>query len=111
MEGERLIGAIILGIVSVLFFIMTGVLLKGKGAFLVAGYNTMPKSEKAKYDTVALCKFVGKVLLGIDALLVVFFVGIFILGFEWVGFIFGGGVLALCVFAVVYSSAKNRFKK
>ena len=31
----------------------------GRGAMLIAGFNTMSK-EKEKYDSVALCKFIGK---------------------------------------------------
>ncbi|MEK6266410.1 MAG: DUF3784 domain-containing protein [Clostridium sp.] len=32
-------------------------LLCGKGSFLIAGYNTMPKEEKDKYNSVKLSKF------------------------------------------------------
>ncbi|MDC1541996.1 DUF3784 domain-containing protein [Candidatus Pseudothioglobus singularis] len=41
-------------------FIVLGIILyNGKGAFLIAGYNTLPKEEKEKYDEKALCRFVG----------------------------------------------------
>ena len=34
-----------------------------KAGYLVAGYNTMPKEEKAKYDEEALTRFVGNLLM------------------------------------------------
>ncbi len=41
-------------------FVGLGVLFsKGKGAFLIAGYNTMSKEKKARYDKNALCRFMG----------------------------------------------------
>ena len=42
----------VLGLMSVL-------LLLGKGGWLIAGYNTASKKEKAKYDETKLCKVVG----------------------------------------------------
>ncbi|UOR13710.1 DUF3784 domain-containing protein [Halobacillus amylolyticus] len=36
------------------YFLWLGVfLINGKGSSLIAGYNTLPKEEKEKYDTVA----------------------------------------------------------
>ena len=35
---------------------------RGKGAFLIAGYNTMPREEKARYDREKLCRFMGKLM-------------------------------------------------
>ncbi|MFD1708823.1 DUF3784 domain-containing protein [Siminovitchia sediminis] len=52
-------------IIIIPFLIFAIVLSKGKGAFLIAGYNTKSEEEKAKYDEVALCKFMGKVSYGI----------------------------------------------
>lgn len=39
----------------------------GKGAFLIAGYNTAPKREKEKYDEKALCRFMGKLMFALAA--------------------------------------------
>ncbi|WP_432355477.1 DUF3784 domain-containing protein [Sporosarcina sp. A2] len=36
--------------------------IKGKGAFLIAGYNTMAPEEQEKYDSIQLCKFMGKTM-------------------------------------------------
>ena len=35
---------------------------KGKGAFLIAGYNTASKAEKQKTDEKKLCKFMGRLM-------------------------------------------------
>ena len=45
--------------VVVIFAIMTIVLLTGKGANLVAGYNTASKEEQEKYDAKKLSRTVG----------------------------------------------------
>lgn len=91
--------------------IIWGVLLSlGKGASLVAGYNTLSTEEKAKYDEKRLCKFMGKSnfvmafdvsLWGISDLLkqpIVFYIGL---------------VLFFCTIAFIlfYMNTKNRFKK
>lgn len=44
-------------------FILLGALLScGKGAWLIAGYNTAPKREKEKYDQKALCRGTGRLM-------------------------------------------------
>lgn len=37
-------------VVFLLFVIMGGIFLAGKGGFLIAGYNTADKKDKQKYD-------------------------------------------------------------
>lgn len=50
------VGALI--IILIIFI----VLLQGKGGFLIAGFNMLPKEQKEKVDWVNLCK----ILLGIS---------------------------------------------
>ena len=50
-------------------------LISGKGSWLIAGYNTASKKEKAKYDEKLLCEVVGVGLLVIAA--AVLFMAIF----------------------------------
>lgn len=45
--------------ITVIFLIMTILLLSGKGAFLIAGYNTSSPTEKLKYDEKKLCLVMG----------------------------------------------------
>ncbi len=110
MNGEDIVAIVIACIVSVPLIIMSVFLLKGRGAFLIAGYNTLPKSEQAKYDSKAMCKFVGKILLPIGILTPLLPVGL-MLGFGWAGIVFAVVVVGLVVFALVYLNTKNRFRK
>lgn len=86
------------------------VLSRGKGASLLAGYNTMSESKKETYDEVALCKFMGKIMYGISfsLLLIAFseisgYLFLFVVGFVLLVF--------FIIFAGVYTNTKNRFKK
>ena len=42
-----------------LFAALSIILLMGKGSFLIAGYNTKSKEQKAKYNAKKLCRVVG----------------------------------------------------
>jgi len=45
--------------VNILMAIISIILISGRGAFLIAGYNTMSKDKKAKYDEKKLCRIMG----------------------------------------------------
>jgi len=94
--------------VGALITILSIVLLTGRGSFLVAGFNTMPKEKKALYDTPALCKFTGKITLSIGILTILFG---FLLENTWFLVFYGVAIVALTVFALVYANTGNRFKK
>ncbi|WP_246941048.1 DUF3784 domain-containing protein [Bacillus pinisoli] len=92
-------------------FIVLGIILSyGKGSFLIAGYNTMPKEEKEKYDTVALCKFMGKMMFALS-----FSMGLWVFSevFEAQWLFIVGLLLFIgtCLFIVIYSNTGDRFKK
>ena len=71
------------------------ILLTGRGSFLLAGYNTMPKSKKEQYDTPALCKFAGKIFMPIAALVILSgFETLQVLWFWIVGGVIFVGLLA-----------------
>ncbi|MBM7713046.1 Zn-dependent membrane protease YugP [Bacillus thermophilus] len=102
--------ATILIIIFISFFIFAIVLSRGKGAFLIAGYNTMSDSEKAQYDEVALCKFMGKIMFGV-CLSILLLTLSEVLG-KQVLLIIGLILLfTLIIFALVYLNTGNRFKK
>jgi len=44
------------------FVVLGCVFLSGHGAGLISGYNTMPPSERKKYDKRALYRFMGKMM-------------------------------------------------
>ena len=91
-----------------LMIVLALVLLTGRGSFLIAGFNTMSKEGKAKYDAEALCKFLGKILLPIG-ILIPFLAIESIVG--WYAWVCTAAILGLCIFAVVYVNRGNRFKK
>ena len=103
-------GALLNLLVIIPLLILAVYLSQGKGAFLIAGYNTMPKEEKAKYDEVALCKFMGKVLYGICFSLVLLSLSewLEIPALLWMGIAL---MIGLIVFTLVYSNTGNRFRQ
>ncbi|XKH49846.1 DUF3784 domain-containing protein [Chryseomicrobium palamuruense] len=103
-------GAIVNLLISIPLLILAVYLSQGKGAFLIAGYNTMPKEEKAKYDEVALCKFMGKILYGICFSLVLLSLSewLEIPALLWIGIAL---MIGLIVFTLVYSNTGNRFRQ
>lgn len=86
------------------------ILLTGRGADMIAGYNTLPKTEKDKYDSAALCKFVGKIVLPIGVLTPLVAVGVML---DAPLLIYGtiAVTLGLVIFAVIYVNTGNRFRK
>jgi uncharacterized membrane protein len=90
-------------IFAILLFVIGIALRYGKCEWLIAGFNTMSASERAKYDMVSVRKFVGNILFGLAACLLAFNVGWFfdnvmIIALSWV--IFG----ILVVFALFYTT-------
>lgn len=102
--------AIVWFIIMIPFLIFAIVLSQGKGAFLIAGYNTMSDSEKEKYNEKALAKFVGKVMYGYCFCLLLWGLND-LFKTEWlfiIGFVL---FIGLTIFTLVYANTRNRFKK
>lgn len=95
----------------ILLLIGLGILfLSGKGAFLIAGYNTSSQAEKAKTDEKALCKAMGKLMFVLAACFLLIAIGsvyakIYLL---WIGF---GLFFVITIGFVIYANTGNRFKK
>jgi len=51
------------------FLILSIFLFRGKGSFLISGYNTSSKEEQEKYDKQKLCKATGFITLIVSILL------------------------------------------
>ena len=96
--------------IILLFLIMSFFLLQGKGAFLIAGFNTMPADEKAKYDKVALCKATGKLLLAITFFTALITAADFF-GLEWLMFVGIGSMITIIIIALIYMNTGNRYKR
>lgn len=93
-----------------LFIVMGIFLINGKGSFLIAGYNTMSPEEKEKYDIVALCKFMGKMMFALSFSML-FWVFSELYEINWL-FIIGLVLfIVIVVIMLVYINTGNRFKK
>ncbi|MCL2494714.1 MAG: DUF3784 domain-containing protein [Oscillospiraceae bacterium] len=107
MTNETL-GCIITGGVCLLLLAIALVLLRGRGAMLIAGYNTMSPAKREKYDEKALGRFVGWLLIAmIPCILLTNAAAHYDLG--W---LVGGSVaasIALLVGGAVYTNTGKRF--
>ncbi len=94
-----------------LMFLILGYLLKyKKWSWLIAGYNTSSKEEKSKYDTDALCDFMGHFMFVLAALMVVAGIALylkftFIFSASWILFV------VVIFAAIIYANTGKRFKK
>ena len=87
--------------ILVLFFLLGLLFARGKGAGLIAGYNTMSAREKEKYDKKKLCKAMAKLMFALGACWAVLAAGIIsqVKWLHWVGMILlfaaaiGGAIL------------------
>jgi len=101
---------IITGTVCALFLVLGLVLLSGRGSMLIAGFNTMSPTKRAKYDAKALSRFVGRLLIAMIPLQLLILAGTHF-GLNW---LVGGGIatsIALLIGAVIYANTGGRFKK
>ena len=103
-------GLIISGAIVLLLVVLGIILSRGKGGCLIAGYNTMPPEEKAKYDEKALCRFMGKTMFFIAFCLVLITVGA-AKNLSWLSEVGGFLTLIAAVFAVFWTNSGNRYRK
>lgn len=97
-------------ILMVCLFILIGIMLSlGKWSFLIAGFNTMSKEEKEKYDVISLCKFMGRLMF-----VIAFSILLFILSdILMMNILLNIGVVIIIssvIFAVIYANTGNRFQ-
>jgi len=86
---------------------MSAFLLTGRGGFLIAGFNTMPKEQKAKWNEKALCRFIGMIMLPIG--IMVALIGIEAI-MDWFIYVFMGVTIVLVFFAIIYANGGKRFR-
>ena len=110
MGNSDIIGLVITSVIGLSLIVMSIFLLIGKASFLIAGYNTMSKEEKSKYDGIALSKFIGEILLPIGILCPGTAVAA-IFNISWFPALFIAVTLSLSTFAVIYCNTGNRFRK
>lgn len=97
-------------IITFIFVVLGIIFYKGKGLFLIAGYNTMGKEKKSKLDEKLLGKFMSKSMF-------VFAFSTFLWGLSSIvkkPFLNTAGTIIFFItvlFIVIYSNTKNRFIK
>ena len=101
---------IIFGGIDLLFFVIAAVFWSGKGAWLIAGYNTASAEEKSKMDEKAVCRFMAKLMLFMGAAWCVVTAGLLldIMALFWVGLVL---FFAVTIGGVVCANTGNRFQK
>ena len=98
------------GIVISLLIVLGIIFSCGKGAFLIAGYNTSPKEEKSRVDEKQLCRFMGKLMFLLAGCWFIIALG----GTFDIVFIYVIGIILFVIIivgAAVYANSGNRFKK
>ena len=83
---------------------------KGKGAFLIAGYNTMSRAKKARYDQRALCRFMGKLMFAMALCWVPVALGT-LLEWEWLYLAGIAAYLIVVAGGVIWANTGRRFQK
>ena len=107
---NEIVACVIFGCIMFLLVVLSVILLMGKGAWLLAGYNTLGKEEKAQYDSVALCKFIGKYLLSIGLLMTAIPAGV-IFKMNWLIAVYVAYMLVSTFFVMAYCNTGSHFKK
>jgi len=110
MENWEVVSLVTAGALGLLFLVMAIFLLRGKGAWLIAGYNTMSKEKRDQYDKAALCKFMGRVLLVI-AFVVPGLMTAATFQVWWLTYFLTGLFVAFIVAVLIYANTGERFKK
>ena len=100
---------IIMGAIAIPFIVMGIFLINGKGAFLIAGYNTLSDSDKATYDTKALCRAVGWLLISMAVLGLIFPLAS-VFESAWLFWVAIIPFMALPFGFAIYANTGNRFK-
>ena len=95
----------------ILVFLLLGMVFsRGKGAFLIAGYNTASQKEKAKYDEKALCRCLGKLMFALAGTWIPIALSA-LLDRMWLLWLGLGLFLAVCFGGVIYMNTGNRFRR
>ena len=112
MSPNSLNDYIVPGIAFLLLLAMGIFLIKGggRGAWMIAGYNTMRTEKQEKYDKKALCRFVGWLCIAMDACMVPITVGEHF-GIRWLAACGGTAVVVIALGALIYANTGGRFRK
>ena len=96
--------------ITILFLLLGVRFSKGKGAWLIAGYNTASPAKRETVDGKALCRFMGKLMFALAACWLVIVSGDV---FRSIALLRIGLALffAVTITGVIYVNTGNRFEK
>lgn len=100
----------LLYVVIAIFAVLSILLLSGKGAWLISGYNTASEKEKKQYHEKRLCRICGAGLAVITGMMVIMALYEDVLPASSAS-IFGVGVAVICVIMIVLGNTIGRNKK
>jgi len=101
---------IIFVLIMILLLVPAIFLLRGRGANLIAGYNTLSEAQRASYDEKALCRAVGWLLIVLCVCMGVAWAGIHF-GLSWVIWVGTALMIALPIAGAIYTNTGGRFLK
>ena len=106
---EHLILWIVYGLLFLLFVTLGVVFLYGKGAFLIAGYNTATPTERANFNEKALCRSMAVMMFAIAFSLVISALGLLFNEIipPWIGHIL---MLVVILVGLVYINTSKKVK-
>ena len=107
---ENLILWIVYGFLFLLFVVLGVIFWFGKGAFLIAGYNTASPSEQAKFNEKTLCRSMSVMMFAIALSFVVSALGIIYNEIipPWTGHVL---MLAVILVGIIYINTSKRVKR
>ena len=110
MTTEQIASFLMASIFAVPVIVIGIVLCCGKGAFLIAGYNTASPKEKASYDEKALCRATGILVLVIVGCVELLMLGLVL---NLTALVWGDGILMAVstVFGLIYINKSQRFRR
>lgn len=95
--------------VGAIILIILGILIKyGKMHFLIAGYNTMPKKEKVKYDIEGIASVARNALFGMAFLMIIgYFISTYVNKPQVASIIIPVGVIIFVLYAIIEANSKK----
>ena len=110
MNAEQIASFLVCSIFSIPVIFFAIILCHGKGADMIAGFNTASPEERAKWDETALCRAVGILLFVMVGCIELLLLGA-ILGMT--ALMWGGGVLlaASTVFGLIYINTSQHLRR
>jgi len=97
-------------IIIALLIVLGIFLISGKGSFLIAGYNAKSEEELEGYDTVAVCKYMGKIMFSLSFSMMFWVLGD-VYKLTWLDVLGVVLFVGIITFHFIYANKWSRFKK